>query len=391
MNSVDPEVLPLNQPFKRLKHYHQSAPIQEPPESSSWDTFDFKKPWWTATDGTDVYLVCGACKFAHGHHPAGACPLKNAGIEYCNLCGMAHYGAGNDCPHFHSETMISQMLQDLKSSPEAKDLRDRARTVLQGMKGALVQKKKRRAKEITERQQGLENAQAQAEHWQNVEDVRSQVEKAVRESPGIFTAGFPGSTYTSQDTPYHDYQRSLSEALRTDPAFRAARTAALKKERGSPMFPGPVNPAQQDPAFAQAYSLPYLQAPNAVPHSQNLSAMRTDLAKNVLQRASQANGHSAAGPFQPQPRSPNALRTDLPQHVRQRSGRPSSQGLAAMRNELAQGVLPRAGQANGHSNVGSSQSYPRGPGTMLRPSGWSATPNQAQSNVIELLSDDDGN
>ena len=49
-------------------------------------------------------IHCVACK---EFHPAGLCPIKLAGPEHCNLCGIAHFGASRICPHIQSETQVS--------------------------------------------------------------------------------------------------------------------------------------------------------------------------------------------------------------------------------------------------------------------------------------------
>lgn len=84
--------------------------------------------------------ICPAC---HKPHPVGACELKAAGVEYCGLCGMAHFGYSRTCPHIRSETQVSEMLRALKNSPEKKELIELAVKYLRGVKGALVQQKKR--------------------------------------------------------------------------------------------------------------------------------------------------------------------------------------------------------------------------------------------------------
>ncbi|KAF3040471.1 hypothetical protein E8E12_004481 [Didymella heteroderae] len=84
--------------------------------------------------------ICQAC---HKNHPLGACDLKAAGVEHCGLCGLAHYGYGRSCPHIKSETQVRGMLAALKNSPEKKELIDLAVKYLRGVKGALVQQKKR--------------------------------------------------------------------------------------------------------------------------------------------------------------------------------------------------------------------------------------------------------
>ncbi|KAF2020910.1 hypothetical protein BU24DRAFT_10762 [Aaosphaeria arxii CBS 175.79] len=96
--------------------------------------------------------LCFACQH---QHPQGACPLKIAGAEHCGLCGLAHFGQGRTCPHIRSETQVRDMLEALKNSPENKNLVDAAVRYLRGVKGTLVQgKKKEREKVAARGQQG---------------------------------------------------------------------------------------------------------------------------------------------------------------------------------------------------------------------------------------------
>lgn len=108
-------------------------------------------------------------------HEQGKCPLKLAGVEHCNLCGMAHYGSARVCPHIQSETQVSalscdhvtsahlrqvrQMLESLKYSNEPEHLVKEARRYLKGLKGNLVQlKKQQEAKKHKEREEKNEVA-----------------------------------------------------------------------------------------------------------------------------------------------------------------------------------------------------------------------------------------
>lgn len=84
--------------------------------------------------------ICSACQ---KNHPQGACELKEAGVEHCGLCGLAHFGHSRTCPHIKSETQVRAMLQALKNSPEKKELVDLATKYLRGVKGTLVQQKKK--------------------------------------------------------------------------------------------------------------------------------------------------------------------------------------------------------------------------------------------------------
>lgn len=85
-------------------------------------------------------ITCPACQ---KQHPRGSCELKVAGVEHCGLCGLAHFGVSRTCPHIRSETQVREMLRALKNSPEKKELVDLAVKYLRGVKGTLVQQKKR--------------------------------------------------------------------------------------------------------------------------------------------------------------------------------------------------------------------------------------------------------
>ncbi|KAK6431497.1 hypothetical protein LTR95_012345, partial [Oleoguttula sp. CCFEE 5521] len=91
---------------------------------------------------TDDTLVCVACRT---EHRVGHCPLKLAGVEYCNLCGIAHFGQGRICPHIGSETQVRAMLDALKHSNEPEHLVREATKYLKSLKGNLVQLKKQKA------------------------------------------------------------------------------------------------------------------------------------------------------------------------------------------------------------------------------------------------------
>ncbi|KAF1912720.1 PHD/FYVE-zinc-finger like domain-containing protein [Ampelomyces quisqualis] len=92
------------------------------------------------TYGSVGNRICPAC---HKRHPQGACELKAAGVEHCGLCGLAHFGHSRTCPHIKSETQVRAMLEALKNSNESKELVDAAMKYLRGVKGTLVQQKKR--------------------------------------------------------------------------------------------------------------------------------------------------------------------------------------------------------------------------------------------------------
>ncbi|KAJ5820554.1 hypothetical protein N7474_006145 [Penicillium riverlandense] len=88
-----------------------------------------------STDDTgDLRLACAACK---KHHGRGSCPLKLAGVEYCPLCGLAHFGRNRSCPHLQSESQVRRMLVALSKSTEHPEHVTLARQYLRGILGHL--------------------------------------------------------------------------------------------------------------------------------------------------------------------------------------------------------------------------------------------------------------
>ena len=94
---------------------------------------------------TSNVKFCVACDKLHVQ---GQCPLKLAGVEYCNLCGLPHFGYSRTCPHLNSVTQLRLMLEALKNSPEPQGIKDQAKKVVTGIIGDLNQRKRRKAKEI---------------------------------------------------------------------------------------------------------------------------------------------------------------------------------------------------------------------------------------------------
>lgn len=84
------------------------------------------------------------CLACNAPHPTGHCPIKLAGVEFCGLCGLAHYGSGlsRNCPHLNSVTQCRAMLETLKSSTESKEHIETAKRYLVGIIARLKKKKK---------------------------------------------------------------------------------------------------------------------------------------------------------------------------------------------------------------------------------------------------------
>ncbi|KXT16455.1 hypothetical protein AC579_1772 [Pseudocercospora musae] len=108
------------------------------------------------------YINCRACV---RRHEVGSCPLKIAGVEHCNLCGIAHFGQARVCPHIQSETQVRQMIEALKYSNEPEHLVNEARRYLRGLKGNLVQLKKQKELKQQQAQYGGVGPSMQQNSW----------------------------------------------------------------------------------------------------------------------------------------------------------------------------------------------------------------------------------
>ncbi len=84
---------------------------------------------------------CHACGETH---VTGFCTLKRTGVEHCGLCGIAHFGGADNCANLKSEKQVRLMLDALKTSTEARDDIELARTQLRIRIHDLVQEKKQK-------------------------------------------------------------------------------------------------------------------------------------------------------------------------------------------------------------------------------------------------------
>jgi chromodomain-helicase-DNA-binding protein 4 len=70
--------------------------------------------------------------------------MKRTGVEHCELCGIAHFGGTDNCANLKSEKQVRLMLDALKTSTEAREDIELARTQLRVRIHDLVQEKKQR-------------------------------------------------------------------------------------------------------------------------------------------------------------------------------------------------------------------------------------------------------
>lgn len=117
-------------PFKRVKVSKVMSQYAEDPSSGA----------------VAARWHCLAC---HNAHPIGSCPLKIAGVERCNLCGIAHYGQARSCPHLNSEEKVRAMIEALRHSSESRHLVEYALKYLKGVKGHLVARNRKDAEKAS--------------------------------------------------------------------------------------------------------------------------------------------------------------------------------------------------------------------------------------------------
>ena len=129
------------------------------------------------------YYPCIAC---NEKHDTGFCPLKLAGVEYCNLCGLPHYGIARTCPHLNSVTQLRAMVEALKQSSEPQELKEAAKKRVVGIIGDLNQRKRKK--------QEAQSAQRVARPLQQVPPTGPflQHEGRMWDSQGRLTTPFAG-------------------------------------------------------------------------------------------------------------------------------------------------------------------------------------------------------
>ena len=125
---------------------------------------------------------CAACET---YHPTGRCPLKNAGVELCPLCGIAHYGRARICPHINSVTQLQAMHEAIKHSPEALELKELAKKKITGLIGNIRQKRRfeEQAKAAKE-SQALRQSGQSGSNFTPVQHAPTNRREALRQTNG---------------------------------------------------------------------------------------------------------------------------------------------------------------------------------------------------------------
>lgn len=108
----------------------------------------------------EALTQCIACG---GSHQTGYCPLKLAGAEFCNLCGLPHYGHQRSCPHLNSVTQLRAMIEAIKHSPEPMEIKNEAKKRLVGIIGDLTQRRRQKEQRQKEQKQMERSAHQQVQ------------------------------------------------------------------------------------------------------------------------------------------------------------------------------------------------------------------------------------
>ena len=108
----------------------------------------------------------GHCVACNSSHAKGSCPIKTAGVEYCPLCGQAHFASGfrKVCAHLHSLEQCLAMLEALKESDAPREEKEVVKKYLVGIVGNLrhdkkVEQQKRERQQQQQQQQSSSHKQ----------------------------------------------------------------------------------------------------------------------------------------------------------------------------------------------------------------------------------------
>ncbi|KAL8694025.1 MAG: hypothetical protein Q9218_001263 [Villophora microphyllina] len=118
------------------------------PQSPSIQPFSMNSAATFQSDGSSStsrpLLTTPPCLGCGKAHVQGSCPLKMAGVEYCGLCGQAHFGAGKRkaCSHLRDLEQCQLMLDALRQSPADLAQKKMVKKYLVGIIGHLRQDKK---------------------------------------------------------------------------------------------------------------------------------------------------------------------------------------------------------------------------------------------------------
>lgn len=154
-----PPRVPILDAHTNRVHYDPPHLYQPPVNNSSYPPPPYSQynsqppippPQNRAIDRPDNQLnYCIAC---NNVHKVGYCPLKLAGPEKCNLCGIAHFGHARVCPHIASVTQIRAMLEAIKQSTEPEEEKAIAKLKITGILGDLNQRRRRQKEALAQKE-----------------------------------------------------------------------------------------------------------------------------------------------------------------------------------------------------------------------------------------------
>ncbi|KAK6530906.1 hypothetical protein TWF281_007740 [Arthrobotrys megalospora] len=142
---ADARITPIIQPPAMTSFLRQSAESVNP-DLNQYSHYNLP-PGFVLPPGYELPAppprgIPVVCRLCTNTHMPGECPLRKIPVEYCQLCGLAHFGEGPTCPHLNSLTQIDAMLEAIKGSPDPPHLRAIAKNYLRNRRGALVQQRK---------------------------------------------------------------------------------------------------------------------------------------------------------------------------------------------------------------------------------------------------------
>ncbi|KXG53077.1 SNF2-related protein [Penicillium griseofulvum] len=124
----------------------QTANAEQQAAAHTFRRVEFPRPPSLGTDGAQDDFPSSKCVACQHRHRPGRCSLRYAGVEFCGLCGLAHWGGRRACPHLQSTVQVTRMLEALEKSVEAPALILEAKRYLQGIRKSVARSERERKK-----------------------------------------------------------------------------------------------------------------------------------------------------------------------------------------------------------------------------------------------------
>ncbi|KAL8970689.1 MAG: hypothetical protein Q9183_001399 [Haloplaca sp. 2 TL-2023] len=170
----------VDRTFKRVHVPQSDGVMAYPGMEQPFSMFPAKPPVQPAAQPSNSLVESkrpevGHCVACNSSHAKGSCPIKTAGVEYCPLCGQAHFASGfrKVCAHLHSLEQCLAMLEALKESDAPREEKEVVKKYLVGIVGNLRHDKKVEQQKRERQQQQQSSSHPAAQHTNGVQPTGS--------------------------------------------------------------------------------------------------------------------------------------------------------------------------------------------------------------------------